>query len=171
MAKIRNIAFGYRIIDGEITLHPKESDAVKIIFSQYLSGLSFKKIAGQMTVPYRENAAAWNKNMVKRILECPKYIGGNGYPKIISENDFERVKTLIGVKNTYKPKPKAIQEKENAPLIFKYAPNLTVTRLANEIGRELEKRDADKQNIKLLILQCAAERYNCCGAERKCDVS
>ena len=170
MAKIRNIAFGYMIKDGEVMLNPKESDAVKIIFSQYLSGFSFKKIAEHMTVPYRENASAWNKNMVKRILECPKYIGGNGYPQIISADDFENVKTLIGAKTTYKPKPKVTQETEKVPLIFNYVPNLTVTRLVNEIGREIEKRDADKQNIKSLILQCAAERYNCCGAERGYDV-
>lgn len=171
MPKIRNIAFGYMIKDGEIVLNPKESDAVKIIFSRYLSGMSYKRIAEQMTVPYRESASAWNKNMIKRILDCPKFIGGSGYPQIISESDFESVKTLIGAKTTYKPKQKDIQETEKAPLIFKYAPSLNVTRIANEIGRELEKRDADKQNIKSLILQCAAERYNCCGAERSYDVS
>lgn len=40
--------------------------------------------------------------------------------------------------------------------------SLEVTRLQNEINREMDKRDHDEGKIKALILQCAAEKYNLC---------
>jgi hypothetical protein len=51
-------------------------------------------------------------------------------------------------------------ENNNSPT---YAPTLEITRLNNEIYRQLEKRDFDAGNVKSLILQCAAEKYKCCG--------
>lgn len=40
--------------------------------------------------------------------------------------------------------------------------SLEVTRLQNEINREMDKRDCDDGKVKALILQCAAEKYNLC---------
>jgi hypothetical protein len=74
--KMRYIPFGYRLVDGEITVHEREAGAVKIIFTEYLhNGRSYKDIAAMLTdqgVAYRENVLNWNKSMIKRILSRQK---------------------------------------------------------------------------------------------------
>ena len=99
MAKNRTIPFGYMMENGRITTNPKEVLAVAMIFSEYLSGKSLSKIAGQMRVPYSDNSM-WNKNMVKRILENEKYLGTDEYPQLISEEVFKRVRDKMTMKAT-----------------------------------------------------------------------
>ncbi len=90
MAKNRKFPFGYMMQNGEITTNPKEVLAVVTIFSSYLNGESLVDIAKAMDVPYNEGVA-WNKNMVKRIIENEKYLGTDKYPQLIDEDIFRRV--------------------------------------------------------------------------------
>jgi len=76
--------------NGEITTNPKEVLAVVTIFRSYLNGESLVEIAKAMEVPYNEGVA-WNKNMVKRIIENEKYLGTDKYPQLIDEDTFHRV--------------------------------------------------------------------------------
>ena len=94
MAKNRRIPFGYQMINGEITTHPKEVYAVSKIFAEYLKGKSLLEISKELqaeNIPYHpcENSS-WNKNMVKRILENEKYLGTEIFPQIISPDIFHR---------------------------------------------------------------------------------
>ena len=64
--------------NGEIQTEPTESKAVQEIFKAYLNGSSLLAIANLMSsqgVSYNGVSSAWNKNMVKRILENEKYLG------------------------------------------------------------------------------------------------
>ena len=71
MAKNRRIPFGYQMINGEISTHPREVYAVSKIFAEYLKGrslLDISKIQAE-NIPYHPgDDCQWNKNMVKRIL-------------------------------------------------------------------------------------------------------
>ena len=89
MAKNRKFPFGYMMQNGEITTNPKEVLAVVTIFRSYLNGESLVDIAKTMEVPYNEGVA-WNKNMVKRIIENEKYLGTDKYPQLIDEDTFRR---------------------------------------------------------------------------------
>lgn len=89
MAKNRTIPFGYMMQNGEITTNPKEVLAVVTIFHSYLNGDSMTAIAKSMEVPYNEGVA-WNKHMVKRIIENEKYLGTDKYPQLIDEDTFRR---------------------------------------------------------------------------------
>ena len=89
MAKNRKFPFGYMKQNGEITTNPKEVLAVVTIFRSYLNGESLVDIAKAMEVPYNEGVA-WNKNMVKRIIENEKYLGMDKYPQLIDEDTFHR---------------------------------------------------------------------------------
>ena len=40
--------------------------------------------------------------------------------------------------------------------------SMKVVRLTNEIDRSLNEREVDPERVLSLILECAAERYNCC---------
>ncbi len=89
MAKNRKFPFGYMMQNGTITTNPKEVLAVVTIFRSYLNGESLVDIAKAMEVPYNEGVA-WNKNMVKRIIENEKYLGTDKYPQLIDEDTFRR---------------------------------------------------------------------------------
>lgn len=87
----RKIPFGYQIQKGKIQLQMQEAETVRNIFSRYLAGDSYLTIAEALTEHgprYHEHTPEWNKHMVKRILENSKYIGGQGYPWIVSDEDF-----------------------------------------------------------------------------------
>ena len=94
MAKNRRIPFGYQMINGEITTHPREVYAVSKIFAEYLKGRSLLDISKEIQaedIPYHPGESCrWNKNMVKRILENEKYLGTEVYPQIISADIFHR---------------------------------------------------------------------------------
>lgn len=94
MAKNRRIPFGYQMINGEITTHPREVYAVSKIFSEYLKGKSLLEISKELqaeNIPYHPcEDSSWNKNMIKRILENEKYLGTEIYPQIISADIFHR---------------------------------------------------------------------------------
>ncbi len=76
--------------NGTIETEPSEVLAVLTIFSEYMAGRSLNEIAREMAVPYSERTA-WNKNMVKHVLENEKYLGTDVYPQLISENVFRIV--------------------------------------------------------------------------------
>lgn len=63
----------------------------------------------------------------------------------------------------------AAPESIDIPITEPPTTSLVITRLQNEINREMDKRDCDDGKVKALILQCAAEKYNLCddgGRER-----
>ena len=82
----RYIPFGYEIFDAEIKIIDREAEVVRNVYSLYVQGLSLKDITerlNQIPITYAGDGRAWDKNMVKRMLENPKYIGAKGYPAII----------------------------------------------------------------------------------------
>ena len=87
----RKLPFGYQMRMGEIVRNESEAKAVQDIFLQYTLGASLKEIAEQMskTGPAYDEGKSWNKNMISRILENPKYTGADSYPKLIDINLFE----------------------------------------------------------------------------------
>ena len=172
MQKIRNITFGYKIRNGEIVTDENEAEIVAEIFNDYINGLSLKRIAEKITrqgVKYRSNTTSWNKNAVKRILDCEKYLGTEKYPQIIGQQDFEIANSIKS--QNYNRKNIEPKEKNSPPPtafeIPEYKPTIAVMKINNEIGRELEKvQKIDIENIKLLILKCTAEKFASCCAER-----
>ena len=91
MAWQRKTPFGYMVRGGETVPCPTEADAVQNIFTRYLAGASFGRIAEEMSrgnIPYHQHTSQWNKHMVKRILENGKYLGTGIYPRLISDEEF-----------------------------------------------------------------------------------
>ena len=87
----RKLPFGYQMRMGEIIRNEPETKAVQDIFLQYTFGASLKEIAEQMsrTGPAYDEGKSWNKNMIARILENPKYTGADSYPKLVDIKLFE----------------------------------------------------------------------------------
>ena len=81
----RKLPFGYRMVDGQVDIHPQEVELVRAIFWQYLANASIKQIAAQLDPqPVRyDGQKTWNKNMIARIIEDPRYAGEKSFPAII----------------------------------------------------------------------------------------
>lgn len=106
MKKNRYLPFGYHIQNSTLSIHETESAVVRQVFDDYQAGTSYRRIAEQLTakgVPYMENRTDWNKHRIKRMLENPRYCGGDNFPKLIPAATFEAVAALIGQKSQGKP--------------------------------------------------------------------
>ncbi len=225
--KLRYIPFGYRLSGGSLIAHDTEAKLVLMIFKRYLAGESYSQIAAALDasgVPYSEGASRWNKNMVGRILQNRKYIGGNGYPPLVADEDFQQSALLQQMKYTRKdirtsPEIAALKRKTvcgecgaryeriidnrfgerwkckntgclptvkitdahltaqvvsmlnrmiqnphkiEIPTTESEPYNLEITRLTNEINRELDKPDCNEDYVRTLIMARAALQYEYC---------
>ncbi len=159
MLKNRSIPFGYCMVNGKYALNAPEAEAVWKIFADYIGGKSLKTIAAEMQIPYNMGKALWNKNMVCRVLENRKYIGENGYPQIINAEDFEQAARIKAERNTYR-KPALQNEPRQAEVtIMEYEPTEEIQRMTNEINRQLDSENPNKEKVEVLIIKCAQLKY------------
>lgn len=64
---------------------------MRMIFDRYIAGISYDRLASELNgqdVPYIPGKR-WNKNMVARILQDGRYLGGSTYPQIITPESFQ----------------------------------------------------------------------------------
>ena len=109
--KQRNTPYGYTVRNGENILHPKESPLVRRIFTDYLGGASFLRIAESLTaemVEFLPDRCDWNKNRIKRILEDTRYLGTNTYPSIIDVDMYRQVQAVKDSNNNQNRKKSEI---------------------------------------------------------------
>lgn len=111
MAWQRKTPFGYMVQGGEIVPCPLEAEAVRTIFTRYLAGASYAKIAEEMSrgnIPYHQHTPQWNKHMVKRILENGRYLGTDIFLRLVSDEDFLAVQLQREEKTDYAPCPASL---------------------------------------------------------------
>lgn len=98
MSDQKRIAFGYsRDGRNRIVIHPLQSQAVRLIFELYADGQSLDKIANWFFacgIPSPYNNPRWGKQALSKILSYERYLGNEGYPKIIEVDLFNRVKAV-----------------------------------------------------------------------------
>ncbi len=103
MAKNRNIPYGYKIENGKTVVEQQEAEIIRRIYNQYAKGLSYKKIAEQLTesgIRYMPDKPQWNKNMVARILQNQNYLGTVKYPTIL-EKGLQKAARLMAKPYTH----------------------------------------------------------------------
>ena len=119
MSKKRVFPFGYQMREGQILVNPQEARLVREIFEQYRLGKTTPELAASAMlqgVPYREGTAAWNKNMVCRILDDARYTGTEEYPPIVEQELYQsvRIRRAAGRKKEA-VLPKEVREKIVCP--------------------------------------------------------
>ena len=159
MLKNRNIPFGYCIVNGKYALNTAESEAVQKIFKDYIGGKSLKTVASEMQIPYNTDKNIWNKSMVCRVLENRKYIGENGYPQIVTAEDFEQAACIKAERNTYRKPAPQVKPLQSELTVVKYKPTNEIQQMTNEINQLLDSKNADKDKIEMLIIKCAQLKY------------
>lgn len=92
------ITYGYRLVDGDMRLDSGQSEAVHLIFDAYDGGASIKKIAGMLKdkkVPSVRGKPSWTPALIRKILRNKDYLGVEPYPRMIEEEQFERVQKCL----------------------------------------------------------------------------
>ena len=91
--KNRSLPYGYEMQNGTVAENANESEIVRMLFSAYAGGASFKTLAEQLVyrgVPFHNGDVRWNKNKVARILNSELYCGNAGYPALIDRSLYEQ---------------------------------------------------------------------------------
>ena len=112
-----------------------------------------------MTVPYNTGKAVWNKNMVCRVLGNRKYVGENGYPQIITSEDFRLAALIKAERNTYRKPAPQNEPRQQETVFTEYEPTDEIQRMTNEINRLINSEDSDKEKVEALIVRCAQLKY------------
>ena len=190
----RKQPFGYRVVMGEIALHPQESKLVEYIFQQYLAGATYNTLVEELreqSIPYDEGKL-WNKNMVARILEDSRYTGERGYPPVIDREALENTLEKRSAKQTAAPKTDTqkllrrfsgrpstarmerqvlvllnslIVSPEQLRLPATAPPDRSAERtLQRELDKVMERQPIDEDAAKALILSIAAAQYEAVGS-------
>ncbi len=105
----RKLPFGYQLSNGKICTHPQEARIVQNIFERYIAGESFQELTAFLRdcgISYADGKL-WNKNMVARILDDPRYLGKDVFPQLIDQTQFRSAKRDPPVKGTPQSKDNA----------------------------------------------------------------
>ena len=92
------ITYGYRLVDGDMRMNPEQSEAVHLIFDAYAGGESIKKIVGMLKdrkAPTTRGKPSWTPVLIRKILRNKDYLGVEPYPRMIEEEQFERVQKCL----------------------------------------------------------------------------
>ena len=87
----RKLPFGYKMVMGEIVVHPQEAQAVQGIYARYLAGASFNDITDHLKEkgPPYDADKPWNKNPV-----CGREVPVN-LKDVLSDSDADLVGTAV----------------------------------------------------------------------------
>nr|WP_305149585.1 recombinase family protein [Enterocloster bolteae] len=75
-------------------MNPEQSEAVHLIFDAYDGGESIKKIVGMLKdrkAPTTRGKPSWSPTLIRKILRNKDYLGVEPYPRMIEEEQFDRV--------------------------------------------------------------------------------
>ena len=92
------ITYGYRLVDGDMRMDLGQSEAVHLIFDAYDGGESIKKIVGMLKdrkAPTTRGKPSWTPALIRKILRNKDYLGVEPYPRMIEEEQFERVQKCL----------------------------------------------------------------------------
>ncbi len=103
--KIRNIPFGYQTVNGIRVINEDEASVVCSIFCDYINGKTLKAISDRLTeqgILFWGEDRSWNKNRISRILEDKRYLGDQGFPKLIELDTYHQAQSVRNEKGAMK---------------------------------------------------------------------
>lgn len=92
------ITYGYCLVDGDMRMDSGQSEAVHLIFDAYDGGESIKKIVGMLKdrkAPTTRGKPSWTPVLIRKILRNKDYLGVEPYPRMIEEEQFDRVQECL----------------------------------------------------------------------------
>ena len=98
----RHMPFGYKMVNGIVTVESEKAELVRKMFDAYIAGVSLIQMAKDLSKQGISNANGkpfWNHGSIGKILSNRKYAGDDFYPAIVTEEMFNTVKTCREKKN------------------------------------------------------------------------
>ena len=113
---MRHTPFGYQIVDGKAVVVEKQADQVKLLFENYISGMSLQAAAESAGLHLSHASAG-------RILRNKNYLGNKFYPAIIDEELFDKAEEIRMKRVQYLNRNKEFKPKDkpSIPCNFKMA--------------------------------------------------
>ena len=145
MKKMHTIPYGYRMVNGNIVTEPNEAKIVKMIFREYIGGLSYRKLAEKLTAEgyiYYDESGKWSLGAVKKLVFRDCYIGKNGFPRIISDKDYMTAQEL-----SEKRRKNQLKSADDNRLLRKIT-------MCGECGRRLERFGAISKGESIAYWRC-----------------
>ncbi len=81
---MRTVIYGYKVVDGKITIDEREAEHVRAAFNLYMNGTTLTHL-GQASEINRNHTAMNN------LLQDARYKGNDLYPRIIDDDLFNQV--------------------------------------------------------------------------------
>ena len=145
MKKMHTIPYGYRMVNGNYVIMPDEAEIVKMIFKEYIGGLSYRKLAEKLTAEgyiYCDESGKWSLGAVKKLVFRDCYIGKNGFPRIISDKDYMTAQEL-----SEKRRKNQLKSADDNRLLRKIT-------MCGECGRRLERFGAISKGESIAYWRC-----------------
>lgn len=145
MKKMHTIPYGYRMVNGNYVIMPDEAEIVKMIFKEYIGGLSYRKLAEKLTAEgyiYCDESGKWSLGAVKKLVFRDCYIGKNGFPRIISDTDYMTAQAISESRRKNK-----INSTDDNRLLRKIT-------MCGECGRKLERIGAISKGESIAYWRC-----------------
>ncbi len=145
MKKMHTIPYGYRMVNGNIVIEQDEAEIVKMIFKEYIGGLSYRKLAEKLMAEgyiYCDESGKWSLGAVKKLVFRDCYIGKNGFPRIISDEDYMTAQAISESRRKNK-----INSTDDNRLLRKIT-------MCGECGRKLERFGAISKGESIAYWRC-----------------
>ena len=107
--------YGFRLINGELTVEPTEAAIICRIFDRYLSGQNRAEIARELqreNIPMRADVSAWKASTINYILKNERYAGNTLLATRIAADSFPHRMIY-----NHGQRPKYYVEGSNPPIV------------------------------------------------------
>ena len=158
---------GYRRnAEGILEIEPKEAELVRMIFSDYISGMGQQRIANkinEMGIPTRQGNL-WTNPRIREILTNEKYIGNLLLQKYYRNNHIEKIKTknqgeLSILTPLSKHKPYWICDMNSIPMMeLQIVIRLLVSLPVDYVERTINENNSRKESVGYVLHFCGEEK-------------
>ncbi len=108
---MRTIIYGYKMVDGKITIDETEAAQVRKAFSLYLNGTSLNQLGSASGI--NRNHSAMNN-----LLQDARYKGNDIYPRIIDDDLFDQAAEKRAKEKSSHPRANKRKELPKASVQF-----------------------------------------------------
>ena len=166
---MRKFPYGYIMKCGVINIYEAEAENVRWIFEKRAAGCSNWSIAKELFEKddvYFKDSVKKNACKISSILYDKRYIGVDGYPRILDKKLFDRVQERKGKPWGNNKRQYTVGGRTEFIYTEKlkkttYIPLKSVFEKEKALKTTLKSENADANQIKTAIFDLAFEKYNC----------
>ena len=161
--KSRAIPYGYKMVNGIVTVNEEEANIVLKIYADRLEGVgvyAIGKALYESQIPFFCDSRDKAIKKASAILYKSIYCGEKGYPAIVDKDSFDRVQKMktkpIRNFSVSNDKPEIADNAE-----YDYVTNDEIKPLEDRVRSMIENHTSESDDIRKMIYELAARKYDC----------